>query len=57
MSFTTPLQQYVRGPQPALPESQLKYLQEELRKLEQMLQTVVEALKEIDERVTALENP
>lgn len=57
MSFSTPLQQYTRGPQPALPESQLRYLQEELRKLEQMLQTVVDALKELDARVTALEGP
>lgn len=50
MSFTTPLQDYVRSPQPALPESQLKYLQDELRKLEQTLATVVEALKELDSR-------
>lgn len=50
MSFKTPLQVYTRGPQPALPESQLKYLQEELRKLEAMLKTVVEALKELDSR-------
>lgn len=50
MSFTTPLQDYVRSPQPALPESQLRYLQEELRKLEQTLKTVVEALKELDAR-------
>lgn len=57
MSFKTPLQYYTRGPQPALPESQLKYLQEELRKLEQMLQTVVDALKELDERVSTLEGP
>lgn len=55
MSFKTPLQSYTRGPQPALPESQLRYLQEELRKLEQMLQTVVDALKELETRVTALE--
>jgi hypothetical protein len=57
MSFTTPLQSYTRGPQPALPESQLKYLQEELKKLEQMLQTVVDALKQLDARVTDLETP
>lgn len=55
MSFNTPLQNYTRGPQPALPESQLRYLQEELRKLEQMLQTVVDALKQLDQRVSALE--
>lgn len=51
MQFKTPLQNYVRGPQPALPESQLRYIQEELRKLEQMLQTVVEALKELEQKV------
>jgi hypothetical protein len=55
MSFTTPLQPYTRGPQPALPESQLRYLQEELRKLEQVLQTVVDGLKQLDARVTTLE--
>jgi hypothetical protein len=55
MSFTTPLQSYTRGPQPALPESQLKYLQEELRKLEQVLQTVVDGLKQLDSRITVLE--
>lgn len=57
MSFNTPLQNYTRSPQPSLPESQLRYLQEELRKLEQMLQTVVDALKELDTRVSALETP
>lgn len=57
MSFKTPLQQYTRSPQPSLPESQLKYLQDELRKLEQMLQTVVDALKELDARVSTLEGP
>lgn len=57
MSFQNPLQVYTRGPQPALPESQLKYLQDELRKLEQMLQTVVDALKELETRVSVLEGP
>lgn len=57
MSFKTPLQVYARGPQPALPESQLRYLQDELRKLEQMLQTVVDALKELEARVSVLEGP
>ena len=57
MAFVTPLQNYARSPQPSLPESQLRYLQEELRKLEQMLQTVVDALKELDVRVSALETP
>ena len=50
MSFTRPLQDYVRSPVPPLPESQLKYMQEELRKLEQTLKSVTEALKELDAR-------
>jgi hypothetical protein len=50
MSFTTSLQEYTRAPAPALPESQLKYLQEELRKLEMTLRTITEALKELDQR-------
>lgn len=37
MTTTTKLEQYVRSPQPSLPESQIKYLQEELRKLEAVL--------------------
>ena len=53
MSFTTPLQDYARSPQPALPESQTRYIQEELRKLEQTLKTVTEALKQLDARLTA----
>ena len=57
MAFKNPLQVYKRGPQPALPESQLRYLQEELRKLEQMLETVVEALNELEARVKVLEGP
>lgn len=53
MSFSVPVENYVRSPQPALPESQLKYLQEELKKLERTLLTISEALKEIDQRLTA----
>ena len=53
MSYSVPVENYVRSPQPALPESQLKYLQEELKKLEKVLLSVTEALKEIDERLTA----
>ena len=37
MTTLARLEQYSRGPQPALPESQLRYLQEELRKLEVVL--------------------
>jgi len=38
MATYTQLEQYIRAPQPGLPESQIKYLQEELRKLEVALQ-------------------
>lgn len=57
MAFDRPLQDYVRAPQPPLPESQLKYLQEELRKLELTLKTVMEALRELDARVSGLGAP
>lgn len=53
MSYGVPVENYIRSPQPALPESQLKYLQEELKKLEKVLKTVTEALAEIDARLTA----
>lgn len=53
MSYSVPVENYVRSPQPALPESQLKYLQEELKKLERVLATMSEALKEAEERLTA----
>lgn len=52
MAFTRPVEQYVRSPQPSLPESQIKYLQDELRKLEIALQSVREALIELEARVT-----
>jgi hypothetical protein len=38
MATNTKLEQYIRSPHPGLPESQIKYLQEELRKLEVALQ-------------------
>ena len=57
MAFTKPLQQYVRSPQPDLPESQIKYLQNELRKLEQVITSLREALIELEARVTTLESP
>ena len=57
MSFTRPVEQYVRSPQPPLPESQIRYLQDELRKLETTLQSVREALIELEARVTTLETP
>jgi len=57
MSYTLPVERYVRSPQPTLPESQIKYLQDELRKLETVLQSVRDALIEVEERVTTLESP
>lgn len=53
MAYKVPVENYVRSPQPALPESQIKYLQEELKKLERVLQTMSEALKEAEARLTA----
>lgn len=53
MAYKVPVENYVRSPQPALPESQLKYLQEELKKLERVLKTVTEALAEAEQRLTA----
>jgi hypothetical protein len=55
MAYTRPLQEYKRTPQPVLPESQKRWLEEELRKLERVLESVYEALKEIDSRLNALE--
>jgi hypothetical protein len=43
-TINTKLEQYIRGPQPALPESYQRYVQEELRKLEIALQTSYGAL-------------
>lgn len=51
------IEPYVRGIRPALPESQQLYLQDELKKLEKALLLLVEAVKDLDERVTALEQP
>lgn len=51
------IEPYIRGQRPALPESQQIYLQEELKKLEKALLLLVEAVKELDERITALEQP
>ena len=44
MTTNARLEQYVRSPQPALPESQIRYLQDELRKLEAVLQGTYGAL-------------
>lgn len=52
MSFTKPLEEYKRSPQPALPESQKIWLEQELRKLEKTLELVYQALNELDKRLT-----
>jgi hypothetical protein len=57
MAFSRPVEQYVRSPQPTLPESQIRYLQDELRKLEIALQSTREALIELEARVTVVETP
>ena len=44
MAFTRSVDQYVRSPQPDLPESQIKYLQQELRKVEATIRTVRDAI-------------
>ncbi len=51
------IEPYVRGTRPALPESQQLYLQDELKKLEKALLLIVEAMKDLDERIAALEQP
>lgn len=53
MALSTVLQDYVRAPAPALPESYPRYIQEELRKLETTLKSITEAIKELDARLTA----
>lgn len=47
------VEKYIRAQPPALPESQFRYLQDELRKLERVLETVYQALQEIEARLTA----
>lgn len=55
MAFTRPVEVYVRSPQPVLPDSQTRYLQDELRKLENVIASLREALIELEARVTVLE--
>lgn len=50
-----PLQEYKRSPLPALRESEKIWLEEELRKLERVLESITSAIKDIDNRLTALE--
>lgn len=57
MTFPVPVQEYKRTPLPALPESQKLWLEEELRKLERVLQSVTIALKDIDAKLTSLGKP
>lgn len=57
MTFPTPVQQYKRSPIPALPESQKIWLEEELRKLERVLESVTIALADIDKKLTSLGKP
>lgn len=47
------VEKYVRNQPPALPDSQIRYLQDELRKLERVLETVYQAIQELDARLTA----
>ncbi len=51
MAYTTPVENYVRSPQPQLKESQQKYLEDEFRKLERVIRTMTEALAEADKRL------
>lgn len=62
MSTVQPLQNYVRSPMPALPESQKMWLEQELKKIERVTDSIYENVKELqalvaalDVRVTALE--
>ena len=57
-----PLQNYVRSPMPALQESQKIWLENELKKIERVTDSIYENIKELqatvaslDARVTALE--
>jgi hypothetical protein len=51
MIYTTPLQNYVRNTVPSDPQSQAVYLNLELRKIEQTLQSIQAALAQIATRV------
>lgn len=47
MAYSVPVENYVRSPQPVLPESQSKYINEEFKKLERVLATVNAALSDL----------
>jgi hypothetical protein len=51
VTYTTPLVNYVRSSVPPLPDSQVRYLMEEFRKLEQTLATYKAALDQLAPRV------
>lgn len=53
MAYTTPLENYVRSLPPQTPEGQLRYLQEELKKLERVIKIMGEALEEAEARLTS----
>jgi len=53
MPFSTIPYPYQRGIPPVSPESQVKYLQEELKKLERAFQAALDALNELEARCTA----
>ena len=57
MTFPTVVQDYRRSPTPALPESQKRWLEEELRKLERSIETITVALANIDKKLTELGKP
>lgn len=53
--MTYPLQEYKRSPLPALRESEKIWLEEELRKLERVLESITAAIKDIENRLNVLE--
>lgn len=55
--MATVLQEYKRSPYPALPESQRRWLEEELRKLERVLESYYDYIKELEARIQVLEGP
>lgn len=51
--MTVAVEKYVRSQPPIMEESQIRYLQDELRKLEKVLETVYLALADIEARLQA----
>jgi hypothetical protein len=52
ITYTTPLQNYVRAAQPPLKGSEAQWLQEELKKLERSVAAINSALTQLAARVT-----